>query len=78
MCSKSDFDLQDISAQKTALYIIVPDEDKTLYPLVSIFIQQLYMAQVEQANENGGVLPIKTDYDLDEIGNFPTIPVLEI
>ena len=77
MCSKSDFDLQDISAQKTALYIIVPDEDKTLYPLVSIFIQQLYMAQVEQANGNGGVLPTKTDYDLDEIGNFPTILVLE-
>ena len=76
-CSKSDFKLEDICSQKTILYIIVPDEDKTLYSLVSIFIQELYMAQVEQANKNGGVLPIKIDYDLDEIGNFPTIPVLE-
>lgn len=76
MTSISDFKLQDISQEKTILYMMIPDEKKTLYPLVSLLITQLYAAQVAQANENGLRLPIPTDYDLDEVGNFPYIPVL--
>lgn len=76
MTSKSDFKLKDISKNKTIVYLIIPDEKKTLYPLVSILITQLYSQQVELANENGLRLPIDTDYDLDEVGNFPVIPVL--
>lgn len=76
MTSKSDFRLTDIGTKKTALYMLVPDEKKTLYPLVSILINQIYIAQVENANAHGLRLPIDTDYDLDEVGNFPFIPVL--
>ena len=74
--SKSDFDLKDIGRRKTIFYMIIPDEKKTNYPLVSILITQLYMLQVELANENGLKVPIPTDYDIDELGNFPKIPVL--
>ncbi len=77
MTAESDFDLKDIGRKKSLLYLMIPDEKKTLYPLASLLIQQLYIAQVEAANENGLRLPVPTDYDLDEIGNFPTIPVLE-
>ncbi|MBD5467607.1 MAG: type IV secretory system conjugative DNA transfer family protein [Lachnospiraceae bacterium] len=76
MTSKSDLKLKDISSKKTIVYMIIPDEKKTLYPLVSILITQMYTAQVELANENGLRLPVDTDYDLDEVGNFPMIPVL--
>lgn len=76
MTSKSDFKLDDIGSKKTILYMIVPDEKKTRYPLVSIFVTQLYMSQVELANRNGLTLPIPCDYDLDEVANFPYIPVL--
>lgn len=76
MTSESDFDLKDISREKTIVYMIIPDEKKTLYPLVSILITQMYSMQVELANENGLRLPVDTDYDLDEIGNFPKIPTL--
>ncbi len=76
MTSKSDFKLEDISKKKSILYMIIPDEKKTLYPLVSILVTQLYTAQVELANKSGLRLPIDTDYDLDEIGNFPNIPGL--
>lgn len=76
MTSYSDFKLEEISSSKTILYMMIPDEKKTLYPLVSIMITQLYQAQVKQANKNGLRLPIDTDYDLDEVGNFPYIPVL--
>ena len=77
MTAESDFQLKNIGREKTILYLMIPDEKKTLYPLASLLIQQLYIAQVETANENGLRLPVSTDYDLDEIGNFPTIPVLE-
>ena len=76
MTSKSDFRLEDIASQKTILYMMIPDEKQTLYPLVSILIQQLYQVQVKQANSNGGQLQIATHYNLDEVANFPRIPVL--
>ena len=75
MTSSSDFKLKDISSQKSLVYMIIPDEKDTLYSLVSIFITQLYQAQVELANENGLEVPVPTDYDLDEFGNFPTISI---
>lgn len=55
---------------------MIPDEKKTLYPLVSILITQMYALQVELANESGLRLPVDTDFDLDEVGNFPVIPSL--
>lgn len=76
MTSRSDFRLKDISSKKTVVYMIIPDEKKTLYPLVSILVTQMYTAQVELANEHGLRIPVDTDYDLDEVGNFPMIPVL--
>ena len=74
MTSSSDFKLKDVSSKKTILYMMIPDEKDTLYPLVSILVTQLYQAQVELANESGLRVPVDTDYDLDEFGNFPTIP----
>ena len=76
MTAYSDFDLKDISREKTIFYMMIPDEKKTNYPLVSLLITQAYMLQVELANEHGLTVPVPTDYDLDELGNFPTIPVL--
>lgn len=76
MTAASDFDLKNIGRKKTILYMIVPDDKKTLYPLVSIMVTQLYSQQIELANEHGQKLPVDTDYDLNELGNFPTIPCL--
>lgn len=76
MTSKSDFNIENIGLEKTIVYMIIPDEKKTFYPLASIFVQQLYISQIEVANAHGLKLPVETDYNLDEIGNFPTIPVL--
>lgn len=76
MTSKSDINLKDISREKSILYMIIPDEKKTMYSLVSTLITQLYMMQVELANESGTKVPVETDYDLDEVGNFPFIPIL--
>lgn len=76
MTSRSDINLKDIGREKSIVYMIIPDEKKTLYPLVSILVTQMYMLQVELATESGLRLPVDTDFDLEEVGNFPMIPVL--
>lgn len=74
LTGKSDYNLSDIGTKKTILYLIIPDEKKTLYSLVSIKIKQIYTTLVKIADENGGRLPIDVNMFLDEFGNFPTIP----
>lgn len=74
MTSKSEFELKDIAKEPTALFIIVPDEKTTLYPLVSLFINLLYVDLVDLANCHGGRVPVPVDFYLDEFGNLPAIP----
>lgn len=76
MTGKSDMDFKEIGKKKTVIYLMIPDEKKTLYPLVSMAISQMYALQMEVANENGLMLPVNIDYDLDEVGNIPYIPIL--
>ena len=73
--SESSFDLRTIAKQKTAIYLIVPDEKSTLHFLVSIFIKQLYETLITEAQEEGDKkLPIRLNFVLDEFCNIPTIP----
>lgn len=77
MMSKSDFNLGSIGMEgKTILYMIIPDEKKTYHSIASLLINQMYIAQVESARSNGGRLKIPMKYALDEVGNFPYIPVM--
>lgn len=71
---KSDFDLKKVGSEKTAIYIILPDEKPTYYPIASLFVYQNYVALVESADSRGGELINRVNYILDEFGNFTTIP----
>lgn len=74
MSCKSDLDLKQIGNEKTAVYIILPDEKPTFYPIASLFVYQNYVALVENADSRGGELQVRVNYVLDEFGNFTTIP----
>lgn len=74
MTSTMDFDLESIGKEKTAVFIIIPDEKTTLYSLVSLMVNQIYVTLVEVANEYGGRLPVDVEFELDEFGNCPPIP----
>lgn len=76
MTSYSDYKLSDVANKKSIVYMIIPDEKMTLYSLVSIYVNQLYVSMVEQANLQGGKLERDIHFFLDEMGNFPTIPGL--
>lgn len=73
MLSHSDFDMKDIGKKKTAVFIIIHDEKKTYHPLATIFVKQCYETLVDVAYENGGKLPFKTNFILDEFANMPPL-----
>lgn len=73
MLSYSDFDMKDIGRKKTAVFLIVQDEKKTLHPLATIFIKQCYETLIDVAQESGGKLPFRTNFILDEFANMPPL-----
>ena len=73
MLSYSDFDLRSIGDGKTAVFMIIHDEKKTYHSLMTIFIKQCYETLIDAAQENGGKLPVRTNFILDEFANMPPL-----
>ena len=66
MTCESDFDLKDIGRKRIAVFIILPDEKVTYYPLASLFVYQNYVSLVEEADSRGGELKVRVNFILDE------------
>ena len=76
--STSEFDLNDLGKEPTALYVIVPDEDKVYYTLVTIIVGLLYKELVKLANSyETKKLPYEIDFILDEFANCPPLADIE-
>ena len=73
MLSYSDFNMKDIGKDKTAVFMIIHDEKKTYHFLMTIFIKQCYETLIDVAQENGGKLPVRTNFILDEFANMPPL-----
>jgi len=73
MISHQDHDLSAAGREKTAVFLVIPDERTNRNVLASLYIQQSYGALVDLANQNRGRLPIRVNYLLDEFGNIPAI-----
>ena len=73
MLSFSDFNMKDIGSGKTAVFMIIHDEKKTYHSLMTIFIKQCYETLIDVAQENGGKLPVRTNFILDEFANMPPL-----
>lgn len=55
------------------MYIIIQDEKSTYHSLATAFIKQCYEVLIDCATKNGGKLPVRTNFILDEFGNLPPI-----
>ncbi len=73
MLAYSDFDMRDIGKQKTAVFIVIQDEKTTYHGLATIFIKQCYETLIDVAQANGGKLPYRTNFILDEFANMPPL-----
>lgn len=76
--SNSDFNFNILGKEPVALYVIVPDEDKTYFPLITIITGMLYKELIKLANINENKkLKCEIDFILDEFANCPPLPDIE-
>ncbi|MBQ8892342.1 MAG: type IV secretory system conjugative DNA transfer family protein [Bacilli bacterium] len=74
--SKSDFDFDILGKEKSAIFCIIPDEDKIYYSLVTIILGLFYKELVKLANSTDSKkVPIEIDWICDEFSNCP--PLIE-
>ena len=79
MLSEDTIGIDTIGDEKTALFIIIPDSDRTFNFISAIMYQQLFDALFLKAeNEYGGRLPYHVRFLLDEFANIGQIPNFEI
>ncbi len=75
MLSDNSFDMRQIGREKTAVYVIAPDEKTTYHFLITTFIKQSYEILIAEAQkEKNRRLPVRVNYVLDEFCNIPRIP----
>lgn len=70
MLSTSTFDLRELYRQKTALFLILPDENDAYTPVAGLILSQISSFLVESAYEEGGRLPRRVNYICDEFCNY--------
>lgn len=74
MTSRTSFNIRDIGKEKTAIFLIIPDEKISRHFIGSLFINQVYQILVEEAQKyNSGTLPIRVNFILDEFSNMVKI-----
>ncbi len=74
MLSGNTIDLKQIGREKTAVYLIVPDEKITYHFLATVFIKQAYEVLIEEAQkEEKNKLPVRVNFVLDEFCNMPKV-----
>lgn len=78
LCFDTAIDTEKFCKEKSAIFIILPEEDVTKYFMVSLFLQQFYREMLTVADENGGKLPNRVMIYADEIGTIPKIESFEM
>jgi len=73
LTAKQDHALDRPGREKSAVFLVIPDEKSTRHILASLYIDQTYQALVDLAARQGGCLPIRVNFLLDEFGNMPAI-----
>ncbi|MEE0928214.1 MAG: type IV secretory system conjugative DNA transfer family protein, partial [Acutalibacteraceae bacterium] len=75
MLSGNTIDIRNIGKEKTAVYLIVPDEKTTYHFLITTFIKQAYQILINEAQKQDNFrLPVRVNFVLDEFCNMPKVP----
>lgn len=80
MMAESSFNLKDIGYGDTpiAVFMSVPDYDKSLHFLSTVFVRQLnFVLSKEATNSKTGRVPRHVKFILNEFGNMPAIENME-
>ena len=78
LCFDTAIDAEKFCNTKSAIFLVMPEEDSTKYFLISLIVQQLYREILAVADETGGKLNNRVMMFLDEIGTIPKIESAEM
>ena len=78
LCFDTDIDAEKFCNEKSALFIVMPEENPSAYFMVSLLIQQLYREILAVADENGGRLKNRAMFYMDEFGTLAPIQSAEM
>ena len=78
LCNDTEIDAEKFCKEKSAIFIIMPEEDSSKYFMVSLLIQQLYREILAVADENNGKLQNRVVFYCDEFGTLPKIESAEM
>ncbi len=78
LCFDTEIDAERFCKEKSAIFIVMPEEDPGKFFMVSLIIQQLYREILSVADENGGQLKNRCIFFCDEFGTLPKIDSAEM
>lgn len=75
LLSESTFNLNDLGFEKTAIYLIMPDEKSTYHRIITIFIKQIYEFLIDSAfkRTEKNRFSVRINFILDEFSSLPMI-----
>lgn len=78
LCFDTEIDAERFCKEKSAIFIVMPEENPNTFFMVSLIIQQLYREILAVADENGGKLKNRCVFFCDEFGTLPKIESAEM
>lgn len=78
LCFDTEIDAERFCKEKSAIFIVMPEENPNTFFMVSLIIQQLYRETLAVADENGGKLKNRCVFFCDEFGTLPKIESAEM
>ena len=78
LCFDTALDAEKFCNEKSAIFVIMPEENPNTFFLISLIIQQLYREILAVADENGGKLKNRCIFFCDEFGTLPKIESAEM
>ncbi len=78
LCFDTAIDAEKFCSEKSAIFIVLPEEDTSKHFMVSLIVQQLYREILAVADEQGGQLKNRVMMYLDEFGTIPKIESAEM
>lgn len=73
LCFNTSIDAEKFCNEKSAIFLVMPEEDSSKYFMISLIVQQLYREMLLVADEKGGKLDNRVMMYLDEMGTIPKI-----
>ena len=78
LCFESSMDAESLASRKSAIFLILPEEDPSKNFMAGLMIQNLSRELFAVADENGGKLKNRVVLFCDELGTMPPFDILPL